>query len=81
MAWIKTIREEDAEGPLKAQYEAAVARAGKVYNIIKLSSLRPDIVHSSMAFYVSLMHRPGRLSRAQREILAVVVSSTNRCFY
>lgn len=81
MAWIETISEENAEGALQRQYQAALKRAGKVYNIVKLSSLRPEIVQSSMDFYITLMHRPGELSRAQREMLAVVVSAANDCFY
>lgn len=81
MAWIKTIAVEDAEGALKRQYEVARKRAGKVYTIVQLSSLRPDIVERSMDFYVTLMHSPGQLSRAQREMLAVVVSRANQCFY
>lgn len=81
MAWIETISEENAEGALQRQYQAALKRAGKVYNIVKLSSLKPEIVQSSMDFYVTLMQRPGELSRAQREMLAVVVSAANDCFY
>lgn len=81
MAWITTISEEEATGTLKRHYAAAVQRAGKVYNVVKLSSLRPDILQSSIDFYISLMHSPGKLTRAQREMLAVVTSQTNDCFY
>lgn len=81
MAWIETIKEENAKGALKRHYEAARKRAGKVFNIVKLSSLVPPILESSMQFYETLMHMPGKLSRAQREMLAVVVSTSNHCFY
>lgn len=81
MAWIETVKEENAEGTLKRHYEAALKRAGKVFNIVRLSSLRPRILESSMNFYLTLMHFPGQLSRQQREMLAVVVSVNNDCFY
>ena len=81
MAWIETISEKDAKGALKGHYDAAVRRAGKVYNIVKISSLAPRILQSSMDFYVTLMHSPGRLSRAQREMIAVTVSADNNCSY
>ena len=81
MAWIETVSEKDAKGALKRHYDNAAKRAGKVFNIVKISSLKPQILQSSINFYLTLMHSPGRLSRAQREMIAVVVSATNNCFY
>jgi alkylhydroperoxidase family enzyme len=81
MAWIKTVGQDQAKGILKRQYDAALKRAGKIYNIVKISSLKPKVVRSSMAFYVSLMQGDGSLSRTQREMIAVVVSKANDCFY
>lgn len=81
MAWITIISEKEASGRLKRHYEAALKRAGKVYNVVKLSSLRPEILQSSIDFYINLMHAPGKLTRAQREMLAVVTSQSNDCFY
>lgn len=81
MAWIKTVPEKDAKGLLRREYDAALKRAGKIYNIVSISSLKPSIVRESMAFYAGLMHGPGRLTRAQREMIAVVVSRANACHY
>lgn len=81
MTWIKTIDPSEAGGILKEEYEAAVRRAGKVYSIVRVSSLRPDLLRSWINLYITLMHRPGKLDRRQREMLAVVVSRTNDCFY
>ncbi len=81
MAWITVVEEGEAEGALRREYEAALKRAGKIYNIVKISSLKPGILRSSMAFYSALMHAPAKLSRAQREMVAVVVSRANDCFY
>jgi len=82
MAWIETIAPEKATGLLKNLYQAAIRRAGKVYNIIRLQSPRPKVLRCSTQLYLELMHSPeGALSRAQREMIATVVSSVNGCHY
>ncbi len=81
MAWIKTVKEGEAKGLLKQEYDAALARAGKIYNIVSISSLKPLLVRQSMRFYTALMLAEGRLRRAQREMIAVVVSRANDCHY
>ncbi|HET7215467.1 MAG TPA: carboxymuconolactone decarboxylase family protein [Terriglobia bacterium] len=81
MAWIKTVEPNDATGGLKNEYMRAVARAGKVFNILKIQSLNPDTLYASMNLYLATMHGPSGLSRTERELLAVVVSRANNCFY
>ena len=81
MAWIRTIDEASAEGDLKRQYEAAVRRAGKVYHIVKLGSLNPEVNRTFMDLYVKIMHGPSDLSRREREMIATVVSWANHCHY
>ena len=81
MAWIRTISEEEAEGAIKQEYDAAVKRAGRVFNIVKINSLKPEIMRTFLRLYLQLMHGPSGLSRAQREMIAVVVSVLNKCHY
>ena len=81
MAWIRVIPPAEAEGPLREEYEAAERRAGRVWNVVSLMSQNPGAMKASMAFYLAIMHGPSPLSRAQREMLAVVVSAANRCHY
>jgi uncharacterized peroxidase-related enzyme len=81
MAWINTIEPEDADDALKAEYEKAMERCGRVFNIVKVQSLNPETLRASMDLYVSAMHQPSGLSRAEREMLATVVSWANHCFY
>ena len=81
MAWIKTIAEGEATGSTKLQYDAAVKRAGRVYNVVKISSLKPEIMRTFIQLYSQLMHGPSGLSRAQREMIAVTVSVLNKCRY
>jgi alkylhydroperoxidase family enzyme len=81
MAWIKEIPDGEAEGLLQEQYAAAVRRAGRVFNIVRVMSLNAPVMRDSMALYLSLMHGPSPLTRAQRELIATVVSSEVGCHY
>jgi alkylhydroperoxidase family enzyme len=81
VAHLELIDPEDADGLLKEEYEAAVERAGKVYNIVRSMSLAPEVLRRSMELYREIMFGPSRLSRQERELLATVVSATNECYY
>ena len=81
MAWIRTVADHEAEGRLARSFRAAVARAGRVFGIVRLMSLEPAVMDASMGLYGAMMHGPGPLTRAQRELLAVVVSRHNHCHY
>ena len=78
---LRLIEEGEATGALKAEYDAAIARAGKVFNIVKAMSLNPQTLRASMELYRAVMFGRSELSRAQRELLAVVVSRANDCHY
>jgi len=81
MAWIKTIGDDEAQGLLKQIFDQCRSRAGKVWNIIRLSSLRPKATKASLDVYMAVMFGESELSRAEREMLAVVVSKANGCHY
>lgn len=81
MAWIKTISDEAAEGLCRKLFDEARERAGKVWNVVRLMSLRPKQLQASMELYREIMFGESGLTRAERELVAVVVSSTNGCFY
>ena len=81
MPWIKVIEPADATGELKQEYDDAARRAGKVFNILKVQSLNPGALRASMQMYRATMFGPSGLERAEREMLATVVSWANRCFY
>ncbi|HEX6881949.1 MAG TPA: carboxymuconolactone decarboxylase family protein [Planctomycetota bacterium] len=79
--WIRTIDPEQASGTLRRIYDAAVRRAGRVFQIVRAMSLAPDTLEASLALYQRVMLAPGALARRQREMLAVVVSRANDCHY
>ena len=81
MAHLELIDPDDATGPLKEEYDAAIARAGRVYNIVRSMSLNPAVMKQSMGMYKAVMFGPSPLSRQDRELLATVVSATNECHY
>ena len=56
-------------------------KLGLVPNVLSAYSLRPNKLRTFMAMYNELMLAPSGLSKLEREMVAVVVSSANRCFY
>ncbi len=81
MAWIEMIPPEKAEGKLKEEFASAVRRAGKIFNILRVQSLNAGSLHASTQLYLASMHGPSGLTRTEREMMAVIVSWANRCFY
>jgi uncharacterized peroxidase-related enzyme len=81
MAWIKIIQPEEATGELKQEYDEALKRAGYIAQILRIQSLNPRTLHITTEFYKWIMMGPSGLSRAEREMLATVVSRVNDCFY
>lgn len=80
--WIRWLFDAEATGVLKKEYEAALKRAGKIWNIVRLMSVNPAALHASMRLYGSIVHRSTRLlGRPEREMIAVVVSQANHCRY
>ena len=81
MPWIKVYSLDEATGFLKKQYDAALERAGRIWNIVAIMSQNPRLLKASMDFYSAAMFGSSPLSRGQREMLAVVVSVENHCLY
>ncbi|MEK6266288.1 MAG: carboxymuconolactone decarboxylase family protein [Clostridium sp.] len=82
MAWIKQIGMEESQGKLRKLYDRIVGRTkGSVANILMVHSLNPDAMEAHLNLYETIMFGESGLSRGQREMIAVVVSSTNSCHY
>jgi len=50
-------------------------------HIIQIHAVHPAVMRQHYDLYRELMHRPGPLTRREREILAVRVSGLNHCPY
>jgi len=81
MPYIDIIDEADATGALKDAYDAIAQTRGKVANIMKVHSLHPEAMLRHMALYKTLLFGRSGLKRAERELIATVVSSINGCAY
>ncbi|HUG65515.1 MAG TPA: hypothetical protein VMK83_09885 [Gaiellaceae bacterium] len=81
MAHVRLIAEDEADGLLRKEYDAAVERAGKVFNILKAMSLNPPVLRASMELYQEIMFGESGLSRHERELLATVTSAEQSCRY
>lgn len=84
MATIRVIDEGDATGRLKEVYDQARKARGTVADILKVHSLLPETLAAHLDFYLAVQfgrNTADGLTRAEREMLAVVVSGTNDCAY
>jgi len=81
MPWIQVIPTDKATGLLAELYARYAEAGGEVDNIIAIHSLNPKSMRTHYDLYAHLMRGRSDLSRAQREMIAVVVSATNRCHY
>ena len=80
--WLRWLFNEEATGLLKKEYDTAIKRAGRIWNIVRIMSLRPNTLQASMRLYGSVVHQSSpKLGRPEREMIAVVVSQTNHCPY
>ncbi len=81
MARIKTIPYEEASGNLKRVYDDLIQKRGRLAKVMQIQSLHPDSIQSHMALYLDVMFSKTALSRAEKEMIAVVVSTANGCKY
>ena len=76
------IPEENASGELADLYEKHLDPKHRVVdNILKIHSIKPQTLRDHGNLYRTTMYAPSELSRAEREMIAVVVSSLNGCHY
>lgn len=81
MPRINVINHNEATGELKEIYDDLTKSRGKLADVHKIQSLRPKSIMAHMNLYMEIMYSRSELSRAQRELIATVVSVTNGCKY
>ncbi|MGB0953043.1 MAG: peroxidase [Planctomycetota bacterium] len=81
MAWIHQTSDAEATGLIAKIFEDARKRAGKVWNIVRLTSINGRMTRAHLGLYSSVMKTDSSLSPRVRETLAVVVSRANDCHY
>jgi alkylhydroperoxidase family enzyme len=81
-AWIETIGEQEAQGLLRELYEKEWDREHHlVDNILKVHSLHPETLRAHADLYRTVMYGRSGVTRAEREMIGVVISSINHCHY
>lgn len=75
------IDEQEGGEPLKAAFSDVRGARGTVANILRIHSLRPDVLSAHLELYRRLMFGRSELTRRERETMAVAVSVFNRCHY
>lgn len=93
MAWIKTIKSEDADEKLQEilkktrmsyppEYAARAPQASPFdESIIDSHTLIPDALYHSFSAFSAMMSPDLPLERRQHEMIATMVSVTNNCHY
>ena len=81
MSRIKVIEPKEATGRLKEIYYDLIKKRGKLADVHKIQSLWPESIVAHMDLYMEIMFSKSELTRAEREMMAVVVSAVNGCEY
>jgi len=93
MTWIKTVRMDDDERVKKAMMEQRklyppeyalpvdAVSDGETGSIVYSHSLIPDAMFHSFSAFGAMMAPELPLKRRQHEMIATMVSVSNRCFY
>lgn len=80
MAFIPYLEDEDAPAEWR-ELTHRLAPQGNLDHILKIHSLNPRSLQVHYDLYRHLMYGRSDLSRADREMIAVVVSKVNHCHY
>jgi len=81
MPYVKTIPYEEASGDLKDVYDMMIKGRGNISNVHAVSSLRPHIMKTLIAHGATVMRGESGVSPAEKQMVAAVVSATNKCQY
>ena len=63
MSWFKEIKARNAKVIFEKEYNAALNRSGRIWNIVKCTGIHPVAMKSSMELYKCLMFAPSPMNR------------------
>ncbi len=81
LCWLHLPPEDEAPDEIKELWAKPLEKLGFVPNVLRVYAIRPRHLRLWNEFYDDLMRGESGLTKAQREMIAVVVSATNRCHY
>ena len=82
MAWIEFVEENEATGVVKEEYEQhllKIKKPGGVAEIVKVFSLRPDLLKARVAFGNTMTFGGSGLGRYREELIATSISAILSC--
>jgi len=80
-SWFPVPEERELPEDLRKLFAKARERIGFVPNVFRVYAFRPDRLRLWFSHFKALHEPTERLDAADRELIAVVVSSANRCLY
>jgi uncharacterized peroxidase-related enzyme len=80
---VTALRLEEAQltPPMQSYFDKCTEKLGFVPNVLKAYAFDMAKLEAFVAMYNNLMLAPSGLSKLEREMIAVAVSSHNRCYY
>ena len=81
IARLRVPAEDEVPDEVKELWTKPLEKLGFVPNVLRIFALRPSHMLAWWAHYDELLRGDSGLTKPQREMIAVVVSVTNRCHY
>jgi uncharacterized peroxidase-related enzyme len=81
LTWLRVPAEDELPEEVLELWRPSLERLGFVPNVLRLFALRPSHLLAWNAHYEEAMKGDSGLTKAEREMIAVVVSVANRCDY
>ena len=78
---LTTPEAQSLDDDIRAYLDKCVEKLGMIPNVLAAFTLRPNKFRTFTRFYNELMLGESGLSKLEREMIAVVVSAANRCYY
>lgn len=72
---------KDLEDDLQAYFDKCQEKLGMIPYVLRTWAIRPKKLRAFAQYYNELMLGQSGLSKLEREMISVVVSSYNRCYY
>ena len=81
ITWLRVPGDDDVPPEVRELWQPSLEKLGFVPNVLRLYALRPSRLLAWNAWYDEAMKGDSGLTKAEREMIAVVVSVANDCPY
>ena len=81
LTWLRVPADDDVSPEVRELWRPSQEKLGFVPNVLRLYALRPSHLLAWNRHYEEAMKGDSGLTKAEREMIAVVVSVANRCTY